>query len=81
MPKFEIERGVPCPKPESYPFDKMEIGDSFFIEHTDSVVILRSAVLRYKIKDAKENPSSKKDFTVRIIKDSIIESHRCWRIE
>lgn len=35
--EYEIEKGIEMPKYYKYPFDKMEIGDAFFIGSQDIV--------------------------------------------
>lgn len=79
---YKIEKNIPIanPKPErKYPFNEMEIGDSFLIKATDSKMkSIRK--IRNRISSAcniftKNNPKIK--FVTRRENDGI----RCWRIK
>lgn len=67
-----IEKNIPMPdrpaRPSKYPFDLMEIGDSFFV--TDSHLALRQAVI-------KKQRKSNMRFTVRAVDGG----YRCWRVK
>lgn len=71
---YKIEKGIPIvpqvnhrPK---YPFDQMEIGDSFAFETGKEKTIAAAAGMF-----AKRNPGYK--FSVRVIDNKVA---RCWRI-
>lgn len=74
---FKIEKNIPLPqnvtKKKLYPFEKMLVGDSFFIklETTKKLNSKRSTLrtLAYR-----QNP---KKFTVRQVDGGL----RCWRIK
>jgi hypothetical protein len=73
--KYQIVKGIEVPKfapgrKLKYPFDKMEVGDSFEVEDMPSRQKVRVATLAY----AKKH---KVKFTVRQWQDK----WRCWRIE
>jgi hypothetical protein len=67
---FEIEKGIPIPtarrKWDDYPFDEMEIGESFFVPGSTSTAIA-----------AVGNRHKPKRFTARKENDGV----RVWRIE
>ena len=76
---YEIEKNVPIPKPQvvgrpsKYPFEKMDVGDSFFVENQkhESVyklsVTISQATRRSRLKG--------KRFTVRQLDGGV----RVWR--
>jgi len=68
---FEIEKGIPLPaRPNKvYPFDQMEVGDSFLIPDHKYRAVQAAA--------SRAGKCSGKRFTVRNTK----EGYRCWRIE
>jgi hypothetical protein len=59
------------PLPVKYPFEQMEVGDSFAVPDTVKRTTLSIAMRRYGRKNNKK-------FTVRKFKDG---AYRCWRIE
>jgi hypothetical protein len=75
MTSFEIEDGVPMPKaqlpgcPPKYPFDTMEIGQSFFAPGM-KVKKVGNAARHYK----------PKRFRCRSVIENGIRGTRCWRI-
>lgn len=64
---FQIEKNVPLPK--KYPFDEMEVGDSFEIPDPLKRNTVNIAAKRYEQKTGKK-------FVVRL-KDKKL---RCWRL-
>lgn len=72
--EIKIEKGIPFPTKSTngwskYPFDKMEIGESFRL--TNPTVIRTAIAVYYK------RTKTIKRFTVR----KYLTSYRCWRIE
>jgi hypothetical protein len=76
---YKIEKGIPLPppangrpqsKPNSYPWDDMEVGDSFFVHDPQKVNSV-------KVSAHNMNSRSKRKFTTRILDGGI----RVWRIE
>jgi hypothetical protein len=74
---MEIEKNIPIPNPFSkkrlYPFDKMEVGDSFFVQSDNPKTIqkrLSVAINKYR----RENITAK--FSMRTVEGGV----RCWRI-
>ena len=53
---FKIEKNVPLAAKQSYPFDEMESGDSFFIPCTDNKKI---GLIRAQIHHAKKRHPNK----------------------
>lgn len=83
---YEVEKGIPIPTinrttRQLYPFDKMEVGDSFKVQlvlgekHAKKFNSLNSAIHAFR----KKNKCLEKRFTCRHIKEE--EIIRCWRIE
>lgn len=68
---MKIEKSVPLPKGRGnridYPFDKMEVGDSFVAE----IETVRGSSFYYGSKNNKK-------FVTRKQKDG---TYRCWRVE
>lgn len=78
-----IERGIPypgsvlkCGRPASYPFEDMEVGDSFEVD-TQAINAVRNTS-RAALKYCKKHP--KKIFAVRRIAPRS-RTYRCWRIK
>lgn len=75
---YTIEKGIAIPNKRTrrskYPFDEMELGDSFFVpaKKTQKIVVLRSNLLTL----AKRADGSEKKFTTAIQIDGV----RIWRI-
>lgn len=72
---FKIEKDVPYPIPQrrrKYPFQEMEIGDSFQVAFSDiSASSLRYTASQYGLRNNKK-------FSVRKLNKNFC---RCWRIE
>ena len=64
-----IDKGIPLPK--RYPFDQMEVGDSFAVPEGINRTRVSVAAMRY-------GREHKMKFTVRQMPD---RSLRCWRLE
>lgn len=78
-PVYKIEKNIPIPIKSRYPFNEMEIGDSFEIEvgekTTQSVIlIVHSEARRFREK----HPLLKFRISIRTIDKKHI---RCWRVE
>jgi len=82
--KFELEKGIPVPPITSarlgllkYPFDKLEVGDSFSIKLNEKQSYKKTAM---KICAAAgyygKKFKPKKLYTIRLCSDCV----RCWRI-
>lgn len=70
--EIKVEKGIPLPisfQAQRYPFDKMDIGDSFFIEKVEAQRLSAAASLYGKRNNMK--------FSVR----SIDNGYRCWRVK
>lgn len=70
---FEIEKGVPIPEithASKYPFEKMEVGDSFFVEGDEAKNRLYSSASVYS-----KRHGGKTKFVVR----GVDGGARCWR--
>ena len=71
---FEIEKNVPIPSQingkQIYPFDKMEIGDSFVFE--------KEFMNKVHYAKSQYGRRNEKKFALRRISDG---RYRCWRIE
>lgn len=77
--EFKIEKGVPIPpgggRPTApYPFDKMEVGDSFFTAGEKA---------QSRISNSAKNYATKKGvkFTTRTVTEGGVKGARIWRIE
>lgn len=69
MNHIPIDKGIPMPK--RYPFDQMEVGDSFAVPPGVSRTTVAIAAMRYgRDHDMK--------FTIRMMPD---RSYRCWRVK
>ena len=66
---MKVEKHIPIPM--KYPFDQMELGDSFLIPQTVKRQTVSIAALRYGNKHGMK-------FTTRKMSDG---SYRCWRIK
>jgi hypothetical protein len=74
---FEIEKGIPVPRPsgrraKAYPFEKMEIGDSFLVplERDKSPSSIHSAISQ-----------AKKRLNINLTSARVEGGVRVWRIE
>lgn len=78
-PKFTIEKGVPLPihwgrgAPAKYPFNSMEVGDSFFVAGGTRE---RNA-LRTAASWAGKRATPRKRYAIR----KVDGGYRCWRVE
>jgi hypothetical protein len=66
---MKIEKGIPLPR--WFPFEQMEVGDSFAIPPDIRRETVAVAALRYGRKHDMK-------FVVRLMPD---RSYRCWRLE
>lgn len=72
--EIKIEKNVPCPKNfTKYPFDEMDVGDSFFVEAQGKTI--NAALISWKRR--KKNIGSGKKF----IRRTVNGGQRVWRIE
>jgi hypothetical protein len=71
--EFKIDKGVPIPSKQrtEYPWGRMEVGDSFFVEKDEQGRRLATAV------KAVNRRVKNKKFIVR----KVLGGYRCWRIE
>ena len=67
MSEIKIDKGIPMPSLTRYPFDEMEVGDSFLVP-SDNRTSVSTLVSR--------NHNGKK-FSLRKMTDG---TYRCWRI-
>lgn len=71
--KFEIRSDIPIPEPlrgvAKYPFDELEVGQSFFVPNASGSK-LHSAAIRCK----------PKKFTVRRVNENGVWGARMWRV-
>lgn len=76
---MEIEKNIPIPKAiqvgrrSKYPFDDMEIGDSFAVDKSE-VARVRASATNHNCKPGKN--FEKRHFGVLKLEDG---SYRCWR--
>lgn len=74
--KYEIEKNVPVPPRSKYPFEQMDVGDSFFTPLGPDQTIKRlqntlSGAAGYFARNTEMN------FVIRQANDGV----RCWRIK
>ncbi len=65
---IEIDRGIPLPpvrRKTPWPFDKMKVGDSFFIDASRGVAVKAAIQLRHR-KGAERYATRKKEHGVRV---------------
>jgi hypothetical protein len=80
---FKIEKGIPLCRPSSksnkYPFDDMEVGDSFFAPHPEAKNARMSALARNKgqYKKLPKHIPVQRRFATRTVEGGI----RIWRVE
>ncbi len=74
--KYEIEKGIEIPG-SKYPFMKMEVGDSFFVESKLNELAKNRNVLSAACYVFGQKTKSKSKFTVRKVEGGL----RCWRIK
>lgn len=78
-PAVEIQRGVPLPPPvakRTFPFEQMQVGDSFFVEGPLEKWS-NSSQIRRAFYSWRNNQCPRPQFTitVRMLPDGV----RCWR--
>jgi hypothetical protein len=80
---LKIEKGIPIPRftsgKKEYPFETLQIGDSFFrpcLDKNEAVVIANSI----RALASRRGKDSKKSFTVRLVAANGF-GVRCWRIK
>ena len=92
---YQIEKNIPFPDAfdrSKYPFDRMKIGDSFFVplshydgakkldvEKASAIQSSLSSTLRYAC--SKRSINLKKFSSRRVKKDGDILGIRCWRLK
>lgn len=69
MSYLPIDKGIPVPR--KYPFDQMEVGDSFAVPPDTHRTTVSIAALRYGRKHGMR-------FVTRTMPDRTL---RCWRVE
>lgn len=67
MSQFKIEKGIPLPEKTKYPFEDMEVGDSFFDDTSSEAKIRGAAGL-----------ASQHGHKFKVTKTP--DGYRCWRI-
>ena len=77
---YKIEKGIPSPRLGSgskvYPFNEMEVGDSFFVPYSDRDSKKVQANIIVSVRNRRGLP---KEFKVRT--RSILTGVRCWRVK
>ncbi len=75
MTEVTIEKNIPVPVTNTfkYPFEEMEVGDSFLISGDEAVRKLRSAA-------AYHSRRSEAKYSVRSVSEGDSVGVRCWRI-
>jgi hypothetical protein len=79
MAEIRIEKGIEVPEPSfgrsrRYPFNKMEVGDSFFVGCAKDD--LKSTMTKI-LSSARGQKAIGKKFTTRVVDGGV----RCWRIK
>lgn len=75
---IEIEKNIPIPKGKiGYPFEQMEVGDSFFIKRGDNDVNKLRASIASLATYYVNRYDHKKKFATKVLVDGV----RCWRIK
>lgn len=81
MPRRPIDRAVPVPTSvyNSYPFESMKVGDSFFVapRQGQSIHSVNCSVRRC----SKLGARAFKEFVIRIDRTGSRPGVRCWRIK
>ena len=80
--KFEIEKGIPIPKrrrPSIYPYEKMEVGDSFVFSDVYSRINQAKAGCSIRAWK-KHSPLPDKDSRIYITR-KVDNTVRIWRIQ
>ena len=87
MSNYKIDKDIPIPKCRNdtkYPFDSLEVGDSFFVscEHTSKTFINMQRYVSYANRkrkaEEKVNPGQN---IVRFISRRVDEGIRVWRLK
>jgi hypothetical protein len=75
MSEFKLDTNVPMPTVNSnkYPFDGMDVGDSFFVPGGNAVRRLRSAAA-YHARQANVK------YSTRVTTENDTDGARCWRV-
>jgi hypothetical protein len=78
--KIQIEKNIPIPtKRYKYPWNQMQVGDSFFVKSSKKETeLIRGRLKSGSIQYAARSKDNKK-FIVRIVNDP--RGVRCWRIK
>jgi hypothetical protein len=80
---FKIEKGIPLCRPSSksnkYPFDQMEVGDSFFVPHAEAKSARMAALTRNagQYKKLPKYVTVQRHFVTRTVDGGM----RIWRTE
>jgi|TARA_R110000787_G_scaffold11778_7_gene38665 hypothetical protein len=80
---YEIEKDVPLCHPlsnsDKYPFDKMEVGDSFFVPHPEAKTARMAALTRNagQYKKLPKHVTEQRHFVTRTVEGGT----RIWRTE
>lgn len=69
MSHIQVDKGIPLPK--RYPFEHMEVGDSFAVPPGVARTTVAIAAMRYGRKHGMR-------FVTRMMPD---RSYRCWRVK
>jgi len=85
---YEIEKGIELPdlggKHRMYPFEKMEVWDSFFVSldgHKSTTLEKLLVNLRGCIRSAREGRRYPKDWKFTLRTDRENNGIRCWRVK
>lgn len=81
--EIKIEKDIPIPVTEiKYPFDKMDIGDSFFIPENDKKVRFKiQCAVRSYFNIYRKKTNFIVESTMKITSKSLEDGVRVWRIE
>lgn len=74
---YKIDKNISIPSKLKYPFNEMEIGDSFEVDVGEDSIEHFSAIIREAIWRFRQNHPLLK-FSIRTIDEKHV---RCWRIE
>lgn len=77
--KIKIEKGIPVPNKNlkiQYPFDEMEVVDSFFIDSNNMDINKLQIKIATKATYYKSRINNKVKFTCKKVDNGV----RCWRI-
>lgn len=87
--KIEVEKGIPIPinphlnkyRQFEYPFEQMEIGDSFFIAFKPESEYDTTKKLRDRVANQARRYNKNVDSNFRFIVHQVPKGARCWRVE